>query len=126
MTPQEWSAATVRIATELLGWEVVRQWSNSWGLKRGGSNSTIWIDGSWTGDDDFPRFSTRDGCAEFERALVEREDLIRQYCVELTLFSGAEPEPGNEWAGIAMACLYATPEQRVKACLAVLDARGAA
>ena len=134
MTPQEWAAATVRIATELLGWE--RTEDPEHGIRyahRKGNDAlvTMCADGitvfhAWSANlegPDWPDLTTRDECAEFEAALAERGWILGATSYWYQLWSICKIGESGEIRTHAEVSFLATPEQRVRACLAVLDAK---
>jgi len=125
---------TERIAVALLGWAPVETpYVLTRGYKqRGGKVSNV-CQANGHGDGDWPDFATLDGCRLFEDALMSRA-LLHRYLLEIlrpeaARFKslGAENDQQSVPQKIMMAalvCLVATCEQRVAACIRVLDEAG--
>jgi len=133
MTSEQWAEATVRIATGLLGWTETKVPLNATGPEKEcrwfhkDYSKLAWFGLSADGrvafqggeqyrieTTDWPNLTTLDGCAEFERELV---NLVSRRCAYpfgryLSILSvGGHP-------------ILATPEQRVRACLRVMEEAG--
>jgi len=121
---------TERIAVALLGWAPVETpYVLTRGYKqRGGKVSNV-CQANGHGDGDWPDFATLDGCRLFEDALMSRA-LLNRYVVEIlrpevTVFqSGRVDDVPRKIIKASMMCLRATCEQRVAACIRVLDGAG--
>ncbi len=114
MTSEQWAEATVRIATGLLRWEDY----DGYGFIDGVATTLNEVISSEI-------FRTLDGCAEFERELARRDmdsptSLLwgpKGYICQLQ-------NVRDPMAGEARTLLLATPEQRVRACLRVMEEAG--
>jgi len=121
---------TERIAVALLGWAPVETpYVLTRGYKqRGGKVSNV-CQANGHGDGDWPDFATLDGCRLFEDALMSRA-LLNRYVVEIlrpevTVFQSVRVDDvPRKIIRAARVCLRATCEQRVAACIRVLDEAG--
>lgn len=76
----------------------------------------IWVCGCDRTNTRWPDFTTLDGCAEFERALYQRDEL-EPYFRHLLEVHNTKDQPRYVY-------LLATPTERVAACIRVLDEAG--
>lgn len=123
MTPEQWAEATVRIATGLLGWEKKDSGPHGDDFRLCKPTACVTftknyrsIMHEWSANGEgpyLPDLTTLDGCAEFERELARMEPINGTRDV-FDLYHGYLEEYGVH-------PLLATPEQRVQACLRVME-----
>jgi len=134
-----------RIATGLLGWdEILCGESAVWeehqvdGPLYRKNKTEVWIEPrsqAWyrrthpncQNQENWPNFATLDGARLFEDALAERSLLgeYRKALLDLTkLHEPVALFPANSMSWACWVMLRATPEQRVAACIAVMDEAG--
>jgi len=126
---------TERIAVALLGWAPVETpyvLTRGYKQRDGKVSNVCQANGYGHGDGDWPDFDTLDGCRLFEDALMSRA-LLHRYLLEIlrpeaevfkSLGFDDQQLVHRKIMMVALVCLVATCEQRVAACIRVLDEEG--
>jgi len=115
---------TERIAVALLGWAPVETpyvLTRGYKQRDGKVSNVCQANGYGHGDGDWPDFDTLDGCRLFEDALMSRA-LLHRYVLEI--LDDQQLVVPRKIIRAARVCLRATCEQRVAACIRVLDEAG--